>query len=183
MANAQLRAHLPHPAITWLLYRWHRQRGVNLDQTTVIYRGAALLRYPGNITLGPNAVIKSAVHLCPCRPGARVSIGARTTIGFYTFIYASNRIEIGNDTMVAPFCYIVDSDHGTDAGTRMNLQPNVTRPIRIGSDVWIGAHAVVLPGVTIEDGAVIAAGAVVREDVAAGVIVGGVPARALGARR
>ena len=58
-------------------------------------------------------------------------------------------------------------------------QPLQGAPVRIGNDVWIGAHAVVLKGVTIGDGAVIAAGAVVTKDVPAGVIAGGMPARVI----
>lgn len=84
--------------------------------------------------------------------------------------------------MIAPFTYIVDSDHGSALGIPMNLQPNITKSIVIGNDVWIGAHSVVLAGSTIEDGAIIAAGAVVRGHVAANTIVGGVPARKIGER-
>lgn len=50
-------------------------------------------------------------------------------------------------------------------------------PIRIGNNVWIGAQATVLPGVTIGDGAIVGAGAVVTRDVPANVIVGGIPAK------
>lgn len=181
-ANQQLRAHLPHPIITYLQYRWYQFRGVQLEPTTIVFRGASLLRYPRNIHLGPDVVVKTGAHICPCRAEAHIRIGARTTIGFYTFLYASNAIEIGADCMIAPFVYIVDSDHGIRAGIPMNRQPNSARPIRIGNDVWIGAHTIVLAGVTIGDGAVIAAGAVVREDVAPDTIVGGVPARILGKR-
>lgn len=85
--------------------------------------------------------------------------------------------------MIAPFVYIVDSDHGLQREKKMNLQPNSARPISIGNDVWIGAHCVILPGVKIHDGAVIAAGAVVREDVPPYMIVGGVPAKPLGERQ
>jgi acetyltransferase-like isoleucine patch superfamily enzyme len=183
MPNDQLRAHLPHPIITRLQYYWHRARGVRLAQTTTVFRGARLLRYPRNITLADNVIVKSGAHICPCNPEAKIAVGARTTIGFYSFLYASACIEIGDDAMIAPFVYIVDSDHGIDRATCMNRQKNRFAPIRIGNDVWIGAHAVILPGVTIADGAVVAAGAVVREDVASGVIVGGVPARVIGARK
>ncbi|MGE3149656.1 MAG: acyltransferase [Pseudorhodoplanes sp.] len=110
-------------------------------------------------------------------------IGDRTTIGFYSLLYATAGITVGRDCMIAPFVYIVDSDHGIAAGTPMNRQANVAAPISIGSDVWIGAHAIILSGVTIGDGAIVAAGAVVREDVEPNAIVGGVPAKQIGMRQ
>ncbi|WP_414819858.1 acyltransferase [Sphingomonas sp. Root710] len=64
----------------------------------------------------------------------------------------------------------------------MNLQPNVTNPICIGDDVWIGAKAVILSGSTIGSGSVIAAGSVLRGAVPPGAIYGGVPAREIGRR-
>lgn len=97
-------------------------------------------------------------------------------------MYGSEGITIGKDCMIAPFTYIVDSDHGSALGIPMNQQPNVTKAINIGNDVWIGAHSVVLAGSAIEDGAIIAAGAVVRGHVAANTIVGGIPARKIGER-
>lgn len=127
-------------------------------------------------------MVKSGAHVCPCNPQASISIGARTTIGFHTFIYATSDIEIGSDCMIAPFAYVVDSNHGIRAGVPMNRQPNTARPIRIGNDVWIGAHAVILSGVNIADGAIVAAGSVVRDDVLSNVIVGGVPAKVIGVR-
>lgn len=180
--NAQMRAHLPHPAMLRLRYLWHRLRGVDLQPGTVLFGGAGLLRYPRNISLSADVVIKSGAHVCPCRRESRISIGARTTVGFHTFLYATSEISIGADCMIAPFVYIVDSDHGVRAGTLMNRQPNTARPIVIGDDVWIGAQTVILAGVTIGSGAVVAAGAVVKDDVPPNTIVGGVPAKPLGMR-
>lgn len=180
--NQQLRRHLPRGLFPKLIATWHKVRGVQMGPGVVLFRGAELLRYPRNIELGADVVLKSGAHVCPCNESAVVAIGARTTIGFHTFIYASSKITIGADCMIAPFVYIVDSDHGTRKGVPMNQQQNVARPISIGNDVWIGAHAVVLSGVTIGDGAVVASGAVVREDVAPNQIVGGVPARVIGER-
>ncbi|MGE8136139.1 acyltransferase [Novosphingobium subterraneum] len=180
--NRQLRAHLPPTLPSRLRSMWHRARGVNLSPGAVIFPRAQLLRYPGNIRIGADAIIKSDAHLCPCRATATVSVGARTTIGFHTFVYASERIDIGDDCMIAPFVYIVDSDHGIALGTNMNRQPNVTRPINIGNDVWIGAKAVILSGSTIGSGAIIAAGSVVRGTVPPGTIYGGIPAKEIGRR-
>jgi len=161
---------------------WHRFRGAKLGNNVVLFPGALLLRYPRNIQLDAAVVIKTGAHICPCNPQAKVHIGARTSIGFHCFIYASSGISIGYDCQIAPFVYVVDSDHGTRKDTLMNLQPNSAKPIQIGNDVWIGAHAVILSGVKIGDGAVVAAGAVVNSNVAPYAIVGGVPARVLGER-
>lgn len=181
--NRQMMSHMP---AAWRLFvrRFLAQRrGVNIAHDTILFDRVELLRYPAQITLGSQVVVKSGAQLCPCNRNAKIVIGDNTTLGFYSFFYSSASIEIGSDCMIAPFVYVVDSDHGTLRDRKMNLQPNRARAIRIGSDVWIGAQAVILPGVMINDGAVIAAGAVVNSDVPAYTIVGGVPARVLGERR
>ena len=80
--------------------------------------------------------------------------------------------------MIGPFCYITDHDHGVGA-TPFAHQPLVEDPVRLGNNVWIGAHAVVLKGVSIGDNAIIGAGAVVTGNVESGARVIGVPGRAL----
>jgi len=81
--------------------------------------------------------------------------------------------------MIAPFVYIVDSNHNSQPNINMNLQDNLSEQIIVGNDVWIGTKAVILAGVTIGDGAIISAGSLVNEDVMPNSIVGGVPARHL----
>jgi len=181
--NRQLRAHLPHPLLAGIRRLFHKLRGAHLARGVVLFAGVHLLRYPKKIRIGSDVVIKSGAHLCPCNNQANVSIGERTTIGFHTFIYASTNIEIGADCLIAPFVYIVDSNHGARLGMPINRQPNTAEPIRIGNDVWIGAQAIILSGITIADGAVIAAGSVVSEDVAQNTIVGGIPAKVIGVRK
>ena len=180
--NRQLRSHLKRDWLHGPRLLALRLRGVQLGAGVLIEPTARLVRYPANIALDDEVVVKSGAYLCSCNPSARIAIGARTTIGHHTYLFASSGIAIGEDCMIAPFAYLVDSDHGTRRDSRMNRQPNATAPIRIGSDVWIGAHAVVLRGVTIGEGAVVAAGSVVREDVPPYAIVGGVPARVIGER-
>lgn len=180
--NEQLRAHARLTLRHRVRAAWHRLRGAALGDRVLVDASAQLLRYPSRIEVGADAILKAGSHLCPCRADASVRIGARTTVGISTLIYASERIDIGDDCMIAPFVHIVDSNHGTRRDTPMNRQPNETAPIRIGNDVWIGAHVVILKGVTIGDGAIVAAGAVVRDDVAPYSIVGGVPARMIGER-
>lgn len=181
--NSQMRRHLPNRFISTIRVWWQRIRGVHISPGTVLFSRVNLLRYPKNIRIGAQVVIKSDVHVCPCNQNAIVDIGSRTSLGFYTFIYASAGVKIGDDCMIAPFVYIVDSDHGNRKGVPMNRQPNAAKPISIGNDVWIGSHAVILAGVNISDGAIIAAGAVVKDDIPPNTIVGGVPARILGERK
>lgn len=145
--------------------------------------GVRLLRYPANVSIADDAVIQNGVELCPCNAEASISIGRGTVLGAYTFVYASEKITIGDDCLIAPFVYLVDSDHQIAAGRLIREQPMATAPIRIGNDVWIGTGAKILKGVTVGEGAVVAAGAVVNQDVPPGHIVGGVPSRHLGQRQ
>lgn len=88
-------------------------------------------------------------------------------------------IRIGQDTQIGPGTQILTADHPRDAQTRaQGLEMGKT--ISIGANVWIGGGALLLPGVTIGDDAVIGAGAVVTRDVAAQSTVVGNPARTLG---
>ncbi len=98
-------------------------------------------------------------------------------------IDARGGIDIGDYVMVGPYAVIVSSNHAfrqTDAP--MATVDHVMAPVKIGNDVWIGAHAVITAGVTIGNGVVVAAGAVVTKDVVDFQIVGGVPARVIGGR-
>jgi acetyltransferase-like isoleucine patch superfamily enzyme len=110
---------------------------------------------------------------------ARVSIGDYSFLGRGTEIDVSEAVTIGSHVLLAPGVFITDHVHNVAAGRLIDSQGISSRPVRLGDDVWVGAGAIVLPGVEIGDGAVIGAGAVVTKAVAAGTIVAGVPARAL----
>lgn len=140
------------------------------------------MRYPKNIFLGANMVIKSGARICACNESATVRIGENTTFGYHSYLFASAGIEIGSNCLIAPFVYLVDSDHTIARNQLINRQPNQTAPIKIGDDVWIGTGAKILKGVRIGTGAVIAAGALVKDDVAPYEIVGGIPARKISER-
>jgi maltose O-acetyltransferase len=110
-------------------------------------------------------VINGADHL---RVGNGVSINA------FVHIWAQGGVSIGDSSLIASHVAITSLSHGTDAGTF--AASLVCKPVAIGRNVWIGSHAVVLPGITIGDGAIVGAGAVVTRDVEPGDIVAGVPA-------
>ena len=170
---------MPQKIISWIINRYYRIKGLKIHSSATIFYGAKLIRYISNISISSDVIIKSKAQVCACNKKAEISIGPNTTIGNYTFIYASEKIKIGKDCMVAPFVYIVDSDHGKDIGSTMNSQPNITSPVVIQDDVWIGSHSVILPGVNIGKGSIIAAGSVVNKDVEEYSIYGGVPAKFL----
>ena len=111
------------------------------------------------------------------RGSGRVRIGADTYLGSNFAIHAMSEVTIGRDCLFGDYVSLIDNDHGIALGTPMRLQPLTAKPISIGNDCWLGQNAVVLAGVSIGDGAIVAAGALVRSDVAPGAIVAGVPAR------
>ncbi len=104
-----------------------------------------------------------------------VIIGKNNSFGGNVKITAYSPVEIGNDCMFA-FGVIINTathDHNVE---KMNTT-FITKPIKIGSNVWCGTNSIILPGVCIGDGAVIGAGSVVTKNVPANVIVGGIPAK------
>lgn len=107
-----------------------------------------------------------------------VSFGAHCTVNPYAMI--SGKVSCGDGVRIASHVSLVGFNHGyDDPDTPIYKQKHETLGITIEDDVWIGANAVVVDGVTIGRGAVIAAGAVVSKDVPSMAIVGGVPAKVL----
>jgi len=182
-AKNQMRMHVKNDIISKVKIKYYKYKGANIEKNTIIKFKARLLRYFNNISIGSDVIIKEYAEICCCNKYANISIGKNTSIGNYTFIYASKSIEIGDDCMIAPFCYLVDSNHGTSSITKMNRQENITNPIKIGNDVWIGAKSIILPGIKIGNGVVIAGGAVVTSDLDSMGIYGGVPAKKLNMRK
>jgi len=161
---------------------WQKKRLGFLGERVYIDKNVELLRFPKNISIKDDVVIKEGAKICSCNPEAVVRIGERTTIGYNTFIFSSNSIVIGDDCLIAPFVYIVDSNHTINRDSLINMQPNETSPIIIGNDVWIASNVTILKGVTIGSGAVIAANSVVNRDVLPYEIYGGSPAKKIGER-
>jgi len=116
-------------------------------------------------------------HLTPDRA---LVIGDRCVIGLRTGIAAHESIEIGNDVWFGQDVFVTDANHGMD-DPDLPIGPQVgdPQPVRIGDGSWIGHGAVVLPGVTIGRHSVVAAGAVVVNDVPDNCVAGGVPAKVI----
>ncbi len=122
-------------------------------------------------------------------PGVRfvymkgINLGKGVLINSNTYIYGKGGIEIGDNVLISPNCSIVAGDHTIDSNHLIIEQPSKSEKIIIGKDSWIGANSVVVGGVTIAEGSVIGAGAVVTKDTEPYSINIGVPAQKSGERK
>lgn len=123
--------------------------------------------------VGHDAVIRPPFF---CDYGYNIPLGDNVFLNFNCVILDVVEVVIGDRTQIGPAVQIYAADHPRDTETRREGL-EFGRPVRIGNDVWIGGGAILLPGVTAGDGAVIGAGSVVTRDVAAGQTVTGNPAR------
>ncbi|MGQ0634360.1 MAG: acyltransferase [Planctomycetaceae bacterium] len=113
-----------------------------------------------------------------------LTIGDRTVIGHQCHFTVGNRVSIGRDCLIAAGMHLFDSSgHPTDPVSRLQglpPAPNEVRPITIEDNVWVGSGSIIFPGVTVGEGSVVSAGAVVVSDVPPYTIVAGNPARKIG---
>ena len=105
--------------------------------------------------------------------GKNTKIGKNVFINFDCVFLDLGGITIEDGVLIAPRVSVLSEGHPVSPNERQSLVPG---PVHIGKNAWIGAGAVILPGVTIGENAVVAAGAVVTKDVPANTIVGGIPA-------
>ena len=113
-----------------------------------------------------------------------ITIGDGTFIGSGCEFNIVSRLTTGPACLIASGTRFIDHNHGMDLGPgTMKDQGEIIAPITLGSDVWIGANCIILKGVTIGDGAILAAGSVLTTSVPPNAIFGGVPARLLRYRR
>ena len=185
MSDAMVNNLMRYPsAVMVRLRRWRlRLLGAHVGRGCTL-QGIIVPRNPWGVWLDDYVGIDRGVVLLSAGPrGSRpkIFLGHGSYFNRYTMIDAHERIEFGKHCMIGPYCYFTDGDHQSEPGKKLRLQPMVTAPITIGDDVWIGAHACVLKGVTIGEGAVVGAGAVVTRDVPAYTRVVGIPARQMGA--
>lgn len=126
-----------------------------------------------SLVLGDDARLLRGSRLYFEGPDAQIEIGAHTSVGIRTEIRCRDRVQIGARCAISWDVQILDTDYHEIVGL-----PS-TKPVTIGDDVWIGTRAVILKGVSIGNGAVVAAGSIVCSDVPARSVVGGNPARVL----
>jgi maltose O-acetyltransferase len=152
-------AHIPVYAVRYAWYR--RVLGMRIGKgTTVLMDLYVYIR--GRARTG--------------QPG--ITIGRRTVINQQCCLDGRGGLAIGDNVDISPGVWILTDSHDMNDP----LFREVLAPVTIGNDVWIGSRALILPGVMVGEGGVVAAGAVVTRDVAPYTVVAGVPARPIGSR-
>jgi acetyltransferase-like isoleucine patch superfamily enzyme len=152
-----------------------------LDESSCVLANS-IIRNGSRLTLGKNSVIASDCRLFPREEGydGAITIGEGTHIGDGTIIDTCADVNIGNLVAIGPNCIFYTHDHDYKTGLAAAWKGEVkTGNIMIGHGAWIGARVTILPGVTIGEKAVVAAGSIVTKDVLPGTIVGGIPAKPL----
>ena len=127
-------------------------------------------------SLGDYSVVES--YSCINNAVGDVIIGDHTRVGLHNTVIGP--VTIGNHVNLAQGITVTALNHNfAEKGLRIDEQGVSTTPVTIGDDIWIGANAVILPGVTIGNHSVVAAGAVVTKDVPPHTLVAGVPAKTI----
>lgn len=109
--------------------------------------------------------------ICPTRISLGRGVPRSLAVSGGIYIQAINGVSIGADTVIAPGAKIISANHSRGNGGHVDA-----KPVAIGSGCWIGANVIVLPGVTIGDGAVVGAGSIVSRDIPPNVVAVGAPA-------
>jgi len=145
-------------------------------------RSMPIIENFNNLSLffGENIVIKENLII---RGGGKLTIADNTHIGSYNIIGCNSSVYIGKNCMIADFVSLRDTDHNyTNIEIPMNEQGITSKEIIIEDDVWIGHGAIILKGVKVGKGAIVGAGSVVTKNIPPNTIVGGIPAKYIGAR-
>jgi acetyltransferase-like isoleucine patch superfamily enzyme len=189
-----------------LLVRWRFKRtkglflvgkGVTIRQASYIHVGRNFtaqdhceinglsqkgLIFGDKVSIGSYAIIRPT-NLYGGEAGVGLKVGNNSSIGPYTYIGCSGYIEIGDNVMISPRVSIYSENHNFSKTDLPMIEQGVNRSfVKIEDDCWIAANSVILSGVTVGKGSIVAAGAVVTKDVPPFSIVAGNPAQVIKSR-
>ncbi|MCL6258962.1 acyltransferase [Aquiflexum sp. TKW24L] len=141
------------------------------------------LIFGDKVTIGSYAIIRPT-NLYGGEAGVGLKVGNNSSIGPYAYIGCSGYIEIGDNVMMSPRVSIYSENHNFSQTESPMIEQGVTRSfVKIEDDCWLAANSVILAGVTVGKGSVVAAGSIVTKDVPPYSIVGGNPARIIKSRK
>lgn len=159
----------------WVTKALWLRRGVSFEGSAEFYGAVPVVRLAGSLTIGDGCTFLGGARrsFLDVHSGGRLSFGAGTFVNSGVDIRSQLSVTIGSGCLIGDEVVIQDTDfHEVDEGGSARIGAVV-----IGDNVWIARRAIILPGVTIGDHAVVAAGAIVAKDVAPKTLVAGVPAR------
>lgn len=163
-----------------------RANRVRIDKSATVFTGPDnILTLKPGVSVGKGSVITCSDEMAKKGVRSRIEIGEDTAINEYNNIRASGgEIIIGKKCIISQYVSMIASNHEINTTEYMKdaLWDNTKTSVTIGDDVWIGAGAVILPGVRVGNGCVIASGAVVTKNVPDYSIVAGVPAKVVSQR-
>lgn len=158
-----------------------RLRGYRIDYSTLLGNHISFFQSKKNsISIGKNVFIGDGVRIKAGFSG-KITIGNNVYIHDYSFIFAHEKLTIGDNTLISPQVFITDFNHKFPHSKYKRLIASekgyLSKTVKIGKNVWIGAQSIILPGVNIGDDAVIGAGSVVTKSIPANSVAVGNPAR------
>ena len=163
---------------------YFRFLGMKIGKNTFLPR--IYCPWPHQVSLGANCQLERDIYFHfdgIWKPGPSILIGDNCFLGLGCEFNVRDRVTIGNHCLIAAGARFIDHDHNISGTGPMPNLDGLYAPIILGNDVWIGANAIILKGVEIRQGAVVAAGAVVTKKIQSNEIWGGVPARKIGERK
>lgn len=179
----QFRLHFRPSFLDKINTLYYRLKGVRIGSNSYIQWRAKLERFPKNISIGNNTIIKPYTRICACNKNSSIKIADNVSIGHFSFIYSSLEISIGDRCMVAPFSYLVDSNHDVKKGVKPFETNNICEPIVIKDDCWIGQNSTILAGSIMNNESVLGAKSLLRCEVKEKEIFAGIPAKLITERK
>ena len=131
--------------------------------------------------IGKGVIYYPHVWIAPVK---NLTVGDNVDFALGVLVTTSGGVSVGDRVLIGYRAQILSRNHVIpEAGLPIYGAGHIDKPVNIGNDVWIGANSVILSGVNIGDGAVIAAGSIVTKDIPANAIAGGVPAQIINYRQ
>ena len=160
------------------LILYYFKKGMVVGSHTVFKKNVFIsIARGGQLLIGQHCLIHRNTTILLTLPKPKLNIGDHVYIGQDTIIASKNGIEIGDFSIFAPRCYVIDHKHGFEKNNLILNQNSILKKVKIGRDCYFGTNTTILGGVNIGDGAIVGANSVVTKDIESGEIWAGNPAR------
>ncbi len=163
---------------------WLKISGMQIGEGT--YLSKIKVTWPHQISIGKNCVVEHSVYFKfdgIWKEGPSIIIEDDVFVGFGCEFNIKKKVVIGKDSLIGSGCKFVDHDHGISLEDLMRNQIGPEAEIVLEENVWLGTNVVVLKGVTIGNGAIIAAGSIVNKSIPPNEIWAGIPAKKIRDRK